>query len=64
MASSKGGHTHDMKPDRLIKPTVFSCTSCAFRCTPAAAVIVNRRPGSHKLVRAKDPQARMIWDGR
>jgi hypothetical protein len=55
-------HVHDMQPDRPVKPTVYGCSSCAFRCTPRVVNLVRANPRQHSLVRAKDPQAKIIWD--
>lgn len=57
-------HVHDMKPDRLPKPTVYKCSSCEFRCTPGALGVVQRSSNVHVMIKATDPRAKQIWSGR
>lgn len=55
-------HTHTLKPDRPVKPTVFGCTSCEFRCTPRAVERVNANPRAHRVVKARKGLKPRIWD--
>lgn len=60
---TKGKHTHDMKPDRVPMPTVYKCTSCAFKCIPAVLSTVRAKESSHIAVKTGSKQAREVWKG-